>query len=76
MQKPKPERVKFTTGDQLRLLVNMRSMKDHSLHGNEIRLVNTKDGVQLEIESKAASANKKGELSSLQHLRRTDEVQG
>lgn len=76
MRKPKPERVKFTTGDQLRLLVNMRSMKDHSLHGNEIRLVNTKDGVQLEIESKAALANKKDELSSLQHLRRTDEVQG
>ena len=64
----KPDLEQIPTGDHLGQLVDMRSMKDHSLHGNEILLVDTQDGVQLESERKAGSANKKDELSSLHQL--------
>ena len=64
----KPDLEQTPTGDYLGQLVDMRSMKDHSLHGNEIVLVDTQDGVQLESERKTGSANKKDELSSLHQL--------
>ena len=64
----KPDLEQTPTGDHLGQLVDMRSMKDHSLQGNEILLVDTQDGVQLESERKAGSANKRDELSSLHQL--------
>jgi len=44
---------KFYTGDKFGLLIDMRSMADQALHGSGTRLVNTTDGVQLEIERSA-----------------------
>ena len=41
---------KFYTGDKFGLFIDLRSMKDGKMHGSGIRLVNTKDGVQLEIQ--------------------------
>ena len=41
---------KFYTGDKFGLFIDLRSMKDGNMHGSGIRLVNTKDGVQLEIQ--------------------------
>ena len=40
----------FYTGDKFGLFIDLRSMEDTKLHGSGLRLVNTKDGVQLEIE--------------------------
>jgi len=42
----------FLAGDRFGLLVDLRSMADHSMHGSGVRLVNTTDGVQLELEKK------------------------
>ena len=39
----------FYTGDKFGLFIDLRSMEDTKLHGSGLRLVNTKDGVQLEI---------------------------
>jgi len=44
---------KFYTGDKFGLVIDMRSMADQSMHGSGKRLVNTTDGVQLEIERSA-----------------------
>ena len=41
---------KFYTGDKFGVLIDLRSMIDQDLHGSGTRLVNTQDGVQLEIE--------------------------
>ena len=41
---------KVYTGNRFELLIDLRSMSDHSMHGNDTRSVNTKDGVLLEIE--------------------------
>ena len=49
---------KFYTGDKFGLLIDMRSMADQTLHGSGTRLVNSTDGVQLEIERKAAGSGK------------------
>ena len=40
---------KYLTGNKFRLFIDLRSMADTTLHGNGQRLVNTHDGVQLEI---------------------------
>jgi len=40
----------FLTGDRLGLLIDLRSMTDRTMHGSGTRLVNTTDGVQLELE--------------------------
>jgi len=40
----------FLGGDKFGLLVDLRSMADRSMHGSGTRLVNTTDGVQLELE--------------------------
>jgi len=44
----------FLAGDRFGLLVDLRSMADRSMHGSGTRLVNTTDGVQLELERKAS----------------------
>lgn len=41
---------KFYTEDKFGLSTDLRSMEGHDLHSSGLRLVNTKDGVQLEIE--------------------------
>ena len=43
---------RFYTDDKFGLLIDLRSMADQSTHGSGTRLVNTKDGVQLELERK------------------------
>ena len=47
---------KFYTDEKFCLLIDLRSMADHDMHGSGTRLVNTKDGVQLEIERKASGS--------------------
>ncbi|XP_078380161.1 uncharacterized protein LOC144663101 [Oculina patagonica] len=47
---------KFYTEDKFGLLIDLRSMADHSMHGSGKRLVNTKDGVQLELERKTSGS--------------------
>ena len=42
--------------DNFGLLIDLRSMRDQSLRGSGTRLVNTKDGVQLELERKASGS--------------------
>ena len=41
---------KFYTGDKFGVLIDLHSMIEQDLHGSGTRLVNTQDGVQLEIE--------------------------
>jgi len=48
---------KFYTGDNFGLLIDMRTMADQEMHGSGKHLVNSTDGVQLEIERKAFSAD-------------------
>ena len=43
---------KFYTGDRFGLMIDMRSMVNQNMHGNSARIVNSTDGVQLEIEQK------------------------
>ena len=43
---------KFYTEDKFGLLIDLRSMSSQTKHGSGMRLVNTKDGVQLEIQRK------------------------
>jgi len=44
---------KFYTGDKFGLVIDMRSMADQGIHGSGRRIMNSTDGVQLEIERKA-----------------------
>ena len=44
---------KFYTEDKFGLLIDLRSMASQEMHGSGTRLVNTTDGVQLEIQRKA-----------------------
>ena len=48
---------KFYTDDRFGLLIDLRSMADQALHGSGARLVNTKDGVQLELERNSSGAS-------------------
>jgi len=48
---------KFYTGDNFGLLIDMRTMADQEMHGSGRRIVNSTDGVQLEIERKAVSVD-------------------
>jgi len=43
----------FYTGDKFGLVIDMPSMADQSMYGSGTRIVNSTDGVQLEIEQKA-----------------------
>ena len=47
---------KFLTADKFGLWIDLRSMADTTMHGSGQRLVNTQDGVQLEIERKASGS--------------------
>ena len=47
---------KYLTANKFGLWVDLRSMADTTMHGNGQRLVNTQDGVQLEIERKASGS--------------------
>ena len=47
---------KYLTDNKFSLLIDLRSMADTSLHGNGVRLVNTKDGIHLEIERVATGS--------------------
>ena len=47
---------KYLTDNKFGLWIDLRSMDDTTLHGNGQRLVNTQDGVQLEIERKASGS--------------------
>ena len=52
-EKYKPQHMtleKFYTKNKFGLLIDLRSMASQEMHGSGIRLVNTTDGVQLEIE--------------------------
>jgi len=53
---------KFYTGDIFGLLIDMRSMADQEMHGSGRRIVNSTDGVQLEIERKAFSGDLNGHV--------------
>jgi len=47
---------KFYAGNRFGLLIDLRSMADQTMHGSCARLVNTTDGVQLEIERKTSGS--------------------
>ena len=47
---------KFYTENKFGLMIDLRSMADHSMHGSGTRLVNTKDVVQLELERNASGS--------------------
>ena len=44
---------KFCTKNKFGLLIDLRSMASQEMHGSGIRLVNSTDGIQLEIERDA-----------------------
>ena len=46
----------FYAGDRFGLFIYLRSMRDSNLHENGLRLVNTKEGVQLAINGNASSS--------------------
>ena len=43
----------FYAGDRFGLFIYLRSMRDSNLHENGLRLVNTKEGVQLAMNGNA-----------------------
>ena len=47
---------KYLTGNKFGLWIDLRSMADTTMHGNGQRMVNTQDGVQLEIDRKASGS--------------------
>ena len=49
---------KYNTDSKFGLLIDLRSMADTSLHGNGVRLVNTQEGIQLEIERDTSGSGK------------------
>ena len=46
----------FYAGDRFAFFIDLRSMKDNDLHGSGLRLVNTKDGVQLTLNRKTSGS--------------------
>ena len=48
---------KFYTDNKFGLLIDLRSMASQEIHGSGTRLVNTTDGVQLEIERKTSGSS-------------------
>ena len=53
---------KFYTGDMFGLVIDMRTMADQSMHGSGTRIVNSTDGVQLEIERKKSLQKDAGDV--------------
>ena len=54
--RPNMTLTKYLAGNKFGLWIDLRSMADTTLHGNGQRLVNTQDGVQLEIERTASGS--------------------
>ena len=54
--RPNMTLAKYLTANKFGLWIDLRSMADTTLHGNGQRLVNTQDGVQLEIERTASGS--------------------
>jgi len=48
----------FLAGDRFGLLIDLRSMADRTMHGSGTRLLNSTDGVQLELERTATGSGK------------------
>ena len=49
---------KFYAKDKFGLLIDLRSVKSQEMHGSGTRIVNSNDGVQLEIERDAIGSGK------------------
>ena len=49
-------RTDFYAGDRFCLFIDLRSMRDDDLHGSGLRLVNTKEEVQLAINRRASGS--------------------
>ena len=54
--RPNMTLTKYLTSNKFGLWIDLRSMADTTMHGNGQRLVNTQDGVQLEIDRNASGA--------------------
>ena len=54
--RPNMTLAKYLTDNKFGLWIDLRSMADTTVHGNGQRLVNTQDGVQLEINRKASGS--------------------
>ena len=54
--RPNMTLTKYLTSNKFGLWIDLRSMADTTMHGNGQRLVNTKEGVQLEIERTASGS--------------------
>ena len=54
--RPNMTLAKYLAGNKFGLWIDLRSMADTTMHGNGQRLVNTQDGVQLEIERTASDS--------------------
>ena len=54
--RPNMTLAKYLTSNKFGLWIDLRSMADTTMHGNGQRLVNTQDGVQLEIERTASDS--------------------
>ena len=54
--RPNMTLAKYLAGNRFGLWIDLRSMADTTMHGNGQRLVNTQDGVQLEIERTASGS--------------------
>ena len=48
----------FFTGNNFGLFIDLRSMTDNDLHGSGMKLIDTKEGVQLAIYRKSSSSGK------------------
>ena len=55
-ERPNMTLAKYLTANKFGLWIDLRSMADTTMHGNGQRLVNTQDGVQLEIDRKASGS--------------------
>ena len=54
--RPNMTLAKYLTDNKFGLWIDLRSMADTTMHGNGQRLVNTQDGVQLEIDREASGS--------------------
>ena len=54
--RPNMTLAKYLTSNKFGLWIELRSMADTTMHGNGQRLVNSQDGVQLEIDRKASGS--------------------
>ena len=55
-ERPNMTLTKYLTDNKFGLWIDLRSMADITVHGNGQRLVNTQDGIQLEIERTASGS--------------------